>query len=84
MVDVVIDINLFKLSFEASFPKSKKVIKENKDIFDRLNFSLMVFNRVLSKKELIDCEFETALNGIDLGFQSLLFDMKYGCIIKIE
>ena len=77
IVDVVIDINLFKKNYNIIFPESKTMIQENEVLLDSLNFSLVVFNKILKKETFIEYEFNKALEEIESGFQSLLFDLKY-------
>ncbi len=74
----IASIKVFHLTLESSFPETKMIIITNNVFNERINFALFVFKRVLSGKTLHDNEFEIAIQGIDLGFHALLFQIRHG------
>lgn len=73
-------IKVFRLTLESNFPESKMIIIMNIVFNERIDFALFVFKRILADKTLHENEFEIAIQGIDLGFHSLLTQIRYGDI----
>lgn len=82
IVNLIEDIELFRIIYPVTFPKTKNIIKRNQTFNSKIAAVLIDLKNYSNFKNLDRNKFNLTIHEIDLAFHCILYEIRYGEIYK--